>query len=114
MMANELSWHSQQETLVLQGELDRETLLPLWQQREALLADKTYIDVSQLQRVDSSGLALLVHFRELRSKQGVSLTITGVSDRLSTLIELYNLRDIIPVETATSVETAIPAEKTST
>ncbi|CNI76381.1 putative anti-sigma B factor antagonist [Yersinia enterocolitica] len=102
MMANELSWQSQQETLVLQGELDRETLLPLWQQREALLADKTHIDVSQLQRVDSSGLALLVHFRELRSQQGGSLTIIGVSDRLSTLIELYNLRDIIPVETAST------------
>ncbi|NIL24724.1 lipid asymmetry maintenance protein MlaB [Yersinia mollaretii] len=101
-MANELSWQSQQETLVLQGELDRETLLPLWQQREALLADKTHIDVSQLQRVDSSGLALLVHFRELRSQQGGSLTIIGVSDRLSTLIELYNLRDIIPVETAST------------
>ncbi|CNH69084.1 lipid asymmetry maintenance protein MlaB [Yersinia pekkanenii] len=99
-MADKLSWQSQQETLVLQGELDRETLLPLWQQRDALLADKTHIDVSQLQRVDSSGLALLVHFRELRSKQGVLLTITGVSDRLSTLIELYNLQQIIPVETA--------------
>ncbi|WP_145513302.1 lipid asymmetry maintenance protein MlaB [Yersinia massiliensis] len=103
-MANELSWHSEQDTLVLQGELDRETLLPLWQQREVLLADKTHIDVSQLQRVDSSGLALLVHFRELRIKQGTSLTITGVSDRLSTLIELYNLRDIIPVETVASAE----------
>lgn len=102
IMTDELSWQSQQETLVLQGELDRETLLPLWQQREALLTDKTCIDVSQLQRVDSSGLALLVHFRELRSKQGVTLTITGVSDRLSTLIELYNLQQIIPVETASA------------
>ncbi|OVZ95376.1 lipid asymmetry maintenance protein MlaB [Yersinia alsatica] len=105
-MSGELSWQSQQETLVLQGELDRETLLPLWQQRETLLVGKTHIDVSQLQRVDSSGLALLVHFRELRSKQGVSLTITGVSDRLSTLIELYNLRQIIPVETVASMKTA--------
>ncbi|AHM71913.1 lipid asymmetry maintenance protein MlaB [Yersinia hibernica] len=101
-MADELHWQSQRETLILQGELDRETLLPLWQQRGVLLADKTCIDVSQLQRVDSSGLALLVHFRELRSKQGVSLTITGVSDRLSTLIELYNLRDVIPVEVASA------------
>ncbi|AJJ62388.1 lipid asymmetry maintenance protein MlaB [Yersinia aldovae] len=99
-MADKLSWLSQQETLILQGELDRETLLPLWQQREVLLADKTHIDVSQLQRVDSSGLALLVHFRELRARQGVSLTVIGVSDRLSTLIELYNLQHIIPVETA--------------
>ncbi|SUP77207.1 putative anti-sigma B factor antagonist [Yersinia frederiksenii] len=106
IMSGELSWQSQQETLVLQGELDRETLLPLWQQREALLSDKTRIDVSQLQRVDSSGLALLVHFRELRSQQGVSLAIAGVSDRLSTLIELYNLRQVIPVETVTLIKTA--------
>ncbi|OVZ99424.1 MULTISPECIES: lipid asymmetry maintenance protein MlaB [Yersinia] len=105
-MADALSWQSQQETLVLRGELDRETLLPLWQQREALLADKTRIDVSQLQRVDSSGLALLVHFRELRSKQGVSLAITGVSDRLSTLIDLYNLRQVIPVEEVNSMKSA--------
>ncbi|CNI50610.1 putative anti-sigma B factor antagonist [Yersinia frederiksenii] len=106
IMADALSWQSQQETLVLRGELDRETLLPLWQQREALLADKTRIDVSQLQRVDSSGLALLVHFRELRSKQGVSLAITGVSDRLSTLIDLYNLRQVIPVEEVNSMKSA--------
>ncbi|AHK18785.1 lipid asymmetry maintenance protein MlaB [Yersinia similis] len=99
-MAGELSWQSQQETLVLQGELDRETLLPLWQQRETLLADKSRIDVSQLQRVDSSGLALLVHFRELQSQRGSSLDIIGISDRLATLIELYNLQQIIPVETA--------------
>ncbi|HDL7880217.1 TPA: lipid asymmetry maintenance protein MlaB [Yersinia enterocolitica] len=109
-MADELNWQSQQETLVLQGELDRFTLLPLWQQREALLADKTRIDVSQLRRVDSSGLALLVHFRELRNKQGRSLAIIGVSDRLSTLIELYNLRDVIPVETIIPVEAVIPVE----
>ncbi|CNK71770.1 putative anti-sigma B factor antagonist [Yersinia frederiksenii] len=106
IMADALSWQSQQETLVLRGELDRETLLPLWQQREALLVDKTRIDVSQLQRVDSSGLALLVHFRELRSKQGVSLAITGVSDRLSTLIDLYNLRQVIPVEEVNSMKSA--------
>lgn len=98
-MAGELSWQSQQDTLVLQGELDRETLLPLWQQRAVLLADKAHIDVSQLQRVDSSGLALLVHFRELQSQRGVVLNIIGASDRLETLIELYNLQGIIPVET---------------
>lgn len=99
-MAEALSWASQEQTLVLRGELDRETLLPLWQQRETLLADKTTIDVAQLQRVDSSGLALLLHLREQRSQQGVEIKITGVTERLQTLITLYNLQAIIPVETA--------------
>ncbi|CAM3804957.1 lipid asymmetry maintenance protein MlaB [Serratia silvae] len=99
-MAAALSWVSQQQTLVLSGELDRETLLPLWQQRELLLADKTVIDVAQLQRVDSSGLALLLHLREQRHPQGIEIKISGITERLQTLITLYNLSAIMPVETA--------------
>ncbi|ANS44954.1 MULTISPECIES: lipid asymmetry maintenance protein MlaB [Serratia] len=99
-MSAALSFESQQQTLILRGELDRETLLPLWDQRERLLADKTALDVSQLQRVDSSGLALLVHLRELQRQRGVELKISGATDRLKTLIALYNLQAIMPVDTA--------------
>ncbi|ATA25630.1 anti-sigma B factor antagonist [Brenneria goodwinii] len=97
-MDNALSWQSQQATLVLAGGLDRETLLPLWQQREMLLADKTTLDVSGLSRVDSAGLALLIHFYYQRSLNGGELRIIGAGDRLKTLIALYNLNEIIPVE----------------
>ncbi len=96
----ELSWVSQPQTLILRGELDRETLQPLWQQRETLLADKTAIDVTQLQRVDSSGLALLLHLCEQRRQQNVEIKICGATERLQTLITLYNLQAIMPVETA--------------
>jgi phospholipid transport system transporter-binding protein len=99
-MTTALSFESQQQTLILRGELDRETLLPLWEQRERLLADKTVLDVTQLQRVDSSGLALLVHLREQQRQRGVELKISGASDRLKTLITLYNLQAIMPVDTA--------------
>lgn len=99
-MAEALSWVAQQQTLVLRGELDRETLLPLWQQRETLLADKTTLDVAQLQRVDSSGLALLLHLCEQQRQRGGELKISGATERLQTLITLYNLQAIIPVETA--------------
>ncbi|MGO4743387.1 lipid asymmetry maintenance protein MlaB [Serratia quinivorans] len=99
-MSAALSFESQQQTLILRGALDRETLLPLWEQRDALLADKTAIDVTQLQRVDSSGLALLVHLREQQHQRGVELKISGASDRLKTLIALYNLQAIMPVDTA--------------
>ncbi|MCG8710371.1 lipid asymmetry maintenance protein MlaB [Brenneria sp. 4F2] len=97
-MDNALSWQSQQSTLVLAGGLDRETLLPLWQQRDQLLADKTVLDVSGLRRVDSAGLALLVHFYYQRSQRGGELKIIGAGDRLKTLIALYNLNEIVPVE----------------
>ncbi|CAI0811408.1 lipid asymmetry maintenance protein MlaB [Serratia ficaria] len=99
-MSAALSFESQQQTLILRGELDRETLLPLWRQRDALLADKTAIDVAQLQRVDSSGLALLLHLREQQRQRGVELKISGATDRLKTLVALYNLQAIMPVDTA--------------
>ncbi|CAI2446596.1 lipid asymmetry maintenance protein MlaB [Serratia ficaria] len=98
-MSAALSFESQQQTLILRGELDRETLLPLWRQRDALLADKTAIDVAQLQRVDSSGLALLLHLREQQRQRGVELKISGATDRLKTLVALYNLQAIMPVDT---------------
>ncbi|AXW86698.1 anti-sigma B factor antagonist [Lonsdalea britannica] len=97
-MAEPLSWQSQEGTLTLKGDLDRETLLPLWQQHETLLAESVELDVSQLQRVDSAGLALLVHFYHEQTQKGRDLRIIGVSDRLRTLIDLYNLNNVIPVQ----------------
>lgn len=97
-MASNLSWNRQQQTLRLSGELDRETLLPLWRQRDALLADITCVDVAQLSHVDSAGLALLVHWRAQQEQRGVDLKITGITDKLSTLITLYNLQSVIPAE----------------
>jgi phospholipid transport system transporter-binding protein len=94
-MAAALNWDSQQQTLILRGELTRETLLPLWQQREALTADKTAIDVAQLQRIDSSGLALLLH---LCQQQGVALTLLGITEKLHTLMTLYNLQALMPTD----------------
>ncbi|MDR3430610.1 MAG: lipid asymmetry maintenance protein MlaB [Rouxiella aceris] len=99
-MSGTLHFESLQQCLILSGCLDRETLLPLWQQRESLLNGVTCVDVAQLERVDSSGLALLVHLRDYVGRHGIVLQISGITDRLRTLIELYNLQEIIPVDSA--------------
>lgn len=96
-MNGALSWEHQPPRLVLRGELDRETLLPLWNQRRTLMSEVFVIDVAGLERVDSAGLAMLVHLREQAELDGSALALTGITDRLSTLIALYNLQDIIPV-----------------
>ena len=67
-------------------------------QREALMADKAIVDVAPLQRVDSSGLALLLHLREQQRQHGVELKISGMTERLQTLIALYNLQTIMPAD----------------
>ncbi|WNN44807.1 MULTISPECIES: lipid asymmetry maintenance protein MlaB [Winslowiella] len=94
-MAEQLSWQVEASTLHLRGELDRETLLSLWQQRETMMKQIDTIDVSALDRVDSAGLALLVHLRQILQQQGKNPLFTGVTDKLSSLITLYNLQQII-------------------
>ncbi|MGC6388566.1 lipid asymmetry maintenance protein MlaB [Ewingella sp. S1.OA.A_B6] len=97
MIKGALSWEHQPPRLMLRGDLDRETLLPLWNQRRTLMNKVNTVDVAGLDRVDSAGLAMLVHLRGQAEQEGVTLALTGITDRLSTLIALYNLQEIIPV-----------------
>jgi len=98
MAANLLSWQSEATTLRLSGVLDRETLLPLWQQRASLLAEKSTLDVAGLERVDSAGLALLVNLVGQQQQQGKPLQLAGVSQQLNTLIGLYNLEPLLALD----------------
>ncbi len=94
-MAEQLSWRIESATLHLQGELDRETLLAVWQQREEMMGQIDTIDVSALERVDSAGLALLVHLRQMLQQQGKTPRFTGINGKLRSLITLYNLQQLI-------------------
>ncbi len=90
-----LNWTVESGLLRLSGELERETLLPLWQQRDELMQQADAIDVSSLGRVDSAGLALLVHLRQIVLLRGKTPRFTGITDKLRSLITLYNLQEII-------------------
>ncbi|TCV98775.1 lipid asymmetry maintenance protein MlaB [Biostraticola tofi] len=98
-MADALSWQVSDSTLILQGELDRVTLLDLWDQRSVVLSGIRYLDVSRLERVDSAGVAMILHLCEMQVRNGHGLSLMGVTDRLKTLITLYNLHDILPTDT---------------
>lgn len=94
-MSEPLRWQRSASTLALSGKLDRDTLLALWQARDTAMVDIATIDVAALQRVDSAGLALLVHLREIARAQGSAPVFTGINDKLQSLITLYNLQQII-------------------
>lgn len=94
-MSAQLRWILEADLLRLLGELERETLLPLWQQREVVMERVETIDVSALERVDSGGLALLVHLRQIAVQNGREPRFTGVTDKLNSLVVLYNLQKII-------------------
>lgn len=93
-MSAELSWQRKESTLSLQGELVHNSLLPLWLQRDQLLQGVERIDLGQLSRVDSAGLALLVQLKSLYPAES-PLHLLAISSPLQSLIALYNLQDIL-------------------
>ncbi|WP_419836290.1 lipid asymmetry maintenance protein MlaB [Xenorhabdus littoralis] len=94
-MKETVSWEKVDNTLFLKGTLDRDSLLPLWQQKESALAGVDNIEVSQLNRVDTTGLALFVRLKGEWQQSGRTLTLSGVGERLKTLIDLYGLQNLL-------------------
>ena len=96
-MSEQLSWNRDGERLALRGELDQEFILPLWNSRAQATDGVSTIDLSDVSRVDSAGVALLVHFVALVRRQGKTAQVVGKSENLQTLVSLYNLpADMIP------------------
>lgn len=92
-MTQSLTWAREGDQLSLVGELDQDVLNPLWDARVDAMKGVTCIDLSQVSRVDTGGLALLVHLVDLGKKQGNYVSLTGVNDKVYTLAKLYNLPD---------------------
>jgi len=96
-MADALRWTRDNGRLLLQGELDQDYLVSLWDVREEMTQGVDIIDLSDITRVDTAGVALLMHLVALIRKQGRSVTVTGKSEKMNTLVQLYNLpADLIP------------------
>ncbi|MDG2943138.1 STAS domain-containing protein [Bisgaard Taxon 10/6] len=102
--AEKLTWSTAQNddkmALRLIGELSRDTLLPLWQQRFAVLSDKqiarqnVIFDLSTITRMDSAGFALLcdlIHQVRRVQEPDKTLTIEHAPSQLLTLAELFDL-----------------------
>lgn len=90
-MAQKFAWERSGETLRLQGALEEETLGPLWESRHEATSGLRVIELNGLERVDTSGLALLVQLAALVKQQGATLRLEGASENLITLARLYNL-----------------------
>ncbi len=96
-MAVQLSWTREGERLSLLGELDQDVLNPLWDARVEAMKGITCIDLQGISRIDTAGVALLIHLIDLGKKQGHQVSLEGISENLRTLAELYNLPvDVLP------------------
>lgn len=92
-MSEQLRWTREGVTLKLAGELDSETVQLLWARRKEATDGVQAFDLSALTRVDTAGVALLIHFVSLARRQGNEVKLAGASDKLQTLVQLYNLPD---------------------
>ncbi len=96
-MADQLRWTRDGVRLALQGELDQDVLNELWEARAQALNGVDVIDLTGVARVDTAGVALLVHLVAFARKQGRTVVLEGVSDKVRTLAQLYNLpADALP------------------
>ncbi|MBJ3814859.1 lipid asymmetry maintenance protein MlaB [Shimwellia pseudoproteus] len=100
-MSEALQWSLQDDCLMLTGELGSDTLLPLWDAREEVVSRLQRIDLSGVQRVDTGGVALLIHLVALARDLGHTPVVTGSDENLHTLVKLYNLPpEVIPFDVA--------------
>lgn len=96
-MTPQLSWVREGERLILQGELDQDVLNPLWNARQDAMKGTTLIDLRAISRVDTAGVALLIHLIAQGKSQGHQVSLEGISENLQTLAALYNLpADVLP------------------
>jgi len=96
-MTQPFSWTREGGKLFLSGELDQDLLNPLWDARADAMQGVTLIDLHSVTRVDTAGVALLVHLVAEGKKQGATVSLAGASENVLTLAKLYNLpEDVLP------------------
>lgn len=81
---------AEERTLYLKGILTSDTINAIWGTDAQQLANIDYINVSQLDRVDSSGLALMVYFCIK-----YEIKLIKPTPQLKSLIDLYDLTTVV-------------------
>jgi len=93
-----VTWQSPSEnTVALRGELSQrsvESLLPV-APRLRVYDKELNIELSQLAKVDSAGLAFLIELQEYATQHDIALTFSGLTSALEKLVSLYNAQDLL-------------------
>lgn len=77
--------------LRLRGPLDRSAVTVLWPQVQALAGSVQVIDLQQVPRVDSAGVALLAELAARARQQGQPVRLEGAPEGLLELSAAYRL-----------------------
>lgn len=82
---------------VLSGELDFDTVPALLQRRGVQMkaGQNLTIDLSEVTRVDSAGLALMIEWLRESERKGLEMTFTHVPEQLLSIARVCGLEDIL-------------------
>ncbi|NAW65670.1 STAS domain-containing protein [Photobacterium halotolerans] len=81
----------------LSGVLERDTVPAFWQQRREWMPQdaKVTIELSELSRVDSAGMVMLLHLHRELTQAGRHLVLQGVPQQLLTLLRLSHVDTVL-------------------
>jgi len=100
------------QTLILSGEVDldnsskaREMMLSIVEKNQDI-----NIDLSKVEYIDSSGVAVLVEAMQLTQKTGKKFSVVNVSSQVMAVLELAHLDKILPISNVMSSDNDIEVE----
>lgn len=94
---NQKSWNASSGTLTLPAQLGIQDLPNIIKQNKWLELPVTKVDFSHVEKADSAILSVLLHWAK---NQQVSIKVVALPEALLSLIELYDLQEIIHLETS--------------
>ncbi|NRB69854.1 MAG: STAS domain-containing protein [Vibrio sp.] len=79
------------------GSLDRESVPALWRSLCNWKTTSSTIEISleKIERVDSTGMVMLIHLLEHAKKQNCHIMLSFVPKQLLTLFQLSNIEELI-------------------
>lgn len=86
-------------TLLLSGDIDLLSVLPLWQDATRHFRERfpVRVDLAQVGRCDSAGVALLVEWLRQAQARGLSLTFVNIPAQMRAIIQVADLEDVLPI-----------------
>jgi phospholipid transport system transporter-binding protein len=75
------------DVIRIQGELTFNTVMLLWKEGRSLIAGSRIVDLSEVSRADSAGVALLCEFKRCQR----DLQFQHISEQLKNIIQLSGL-----------------------
>ncbi|MDD1792021.1 STAS domain-containing protein [Enterovibrio makurazakiensis] len=86
----------------LSGELDRDTVPPFWSRRAEWLPSDSHVvlDLSLVKRVDSAGMAMLLHLQQQLNVNQQTLILSNTPSQLKVLLQLSNVESLFTDDTS--------------